>query len=82
MTRKLYYVEWIDASSLTGSWQQERDVKDLAATPIKTVGWAVKETKDELVLVSSWSPDCVDGNICIPRRAIVRTKVLSGLSIS
>lgn len=81
---KLVLIEWIDSHSGRG-WQALDDIK-ANASPVRcrSVGWLVADTKDTKVLVPHLSG--VDdegvrpygtGDIAIPRRCIVRCRVLS-----
>lgn len=61
-------IEWEDASGVaSGAWNRMDDIKALKTTMIRSIGWIVKETKDEVVLVSSVSSSNLGhGEMCIP----------------
>lgn len=59
---RLVYIEWIDATTDDG-WSQKLD---LQAHLIKSVGWLVNETKNEVVLAADFSPPDTNRRIAIP----------------
>lgn len=53
---KLVYLEWTDTIA-NPNWfemQQAHDWAEIAEWRVKDVGWIVKETKDYIVIASSW----------------------------
>ena len=85
MRRALVLVEWLDSHSGKG-WQALDEMAD-AARPVlcRSVGWLVAKANGTTVLVPHISgEDGGDlrqfgtGDIAIPTRAIVRTRVLRG----
>lgn len=81
--RKLVLVEWIDSHSGEG-WRPLDQIEE-AGGPVycRSVGWLVSEEGDTKVLVSSISGERNGnlrlfgrGDIVIPKRAILRTKVI------
>lgn len=59
---RLVYIEWIDATTEDG-WSPKID---LQAHLIKSVGWLVNETKNEVVLAGDFSPPDTNRRIAIP----------------
>lgn len=59
---RLTYVEWLDATADIG-WS---DKEDLKAHLIKSVGWVIHESKDELVLAADYSPPETNRRLAIP----------------
>ena len=67
---KLMYVEWVDAVADVG-WNYE--VEDTKISLIKSVGWLVRDTKDEIVLAADYSEGDTNRRMAIPK-AWVRNK--------
>jgi len=71
------YIEWLDASSLTGGvWHSNEDAKDLEVITVTSVGFVVAETKDSITLAPHISTDEVCGDLCIPKCAIKKKRIL------
>lgn len=59
---RLVYVEWIDATVESG-WAEKLDLKTHF---VKSVGWLMDETKNELILAADYSPPETNRRIAIP----------------
>jgi len=65
MKAKLYYIEWIDAYSDSGSgWRTLEDIYEWLDKwddfVVQQCGWIIKETKHYLVLASEYHPEHQD----------------------
>lgn len=72
--RKSIRVEWIDSEALSSGWTDKDDFDKFAQesiTPCVTVGMLWHETDEFVTLVMSESKDCVNGNLKIPKVAII-----------
>lgn len=67
---KLMYVEWVDAVADVG-WDDEPEKTSISI--IKSVGWLVKDTKEEIVLAADYSEGDTNRRMAIPK-AWVRNK--------
>lgn len=66
---QLYYVEWLDAVTDTG-WAHPKD--DLVLHKCLSVGWIIRETKQEIVLAADTSdPECGDDDFEVNRRIAI-----------
>lgn len=68
----LTVIEWTDACAVGGGgWNPVETLTALKSPLIRSTGWVLKETKKEVVLVSSASDSGLcGGDICIPKIAI------------
>ena len=64
---KLVLVKWRDAKSEPSGWKSIEEVRKNKTALVSSVGWIIKETKKELILVSSIVEDHCDGDTTIPR---------------
>ena len=69
---RLILIEWIDATTEDG-WSSK---EDLEAHQIKSVGWLIKETKNEVVLAADFSPPETNRRIAIPNGWIKNKRFL------
>lgn len=79
MKRKLLYVLWEDACSMSGGgWHSMEDLENMSPLPIHTIGWLVKETKTYLVLASHLDGGGFtgSGDLCVPKAWIKKKKVV------
>jgi hypothetical protein len=75
-------VRWVDSESYGDGWQTKDGFEEFAKTeiePVLTCGQLFWETDDYIVIASSSAKDCVQGNIKIPKVAIVERIRLSGM---
>ena len=79
-------IEWLDHCSVSGSgWKHGEVVYQLEPIVFRTLGIVIKETKDYLVIVSSWdvsetmNEKNIHGEVCIVKSCILRRKKLRGL---
>jgi len=70
---KLMYVEWVDAVADVG-WNYE--VEETKISLIKSVGWLVRETKDEIVLAADYSEGDTNRRMAIPKSWVRNKKPL------
>jgi hypothetical protein len=69
----LAVIEWIDSCSLSGAfWHAHEDGEQLLLDHCKSVGWILKETKKEIILVPHTTEHSIGGEMCIPKIAITR----------
>ena len=76
-------VEWLDSVMLRFGWQEPAEYQDEFSRPylIRSVGYIVKRTKRELVLVMSWSENGQVGDgLAIPRACVRKITRLRGPS--
>jgi hypothetical protein len=77
--RDIVLVEWVDSASAHG-WNHI-DAINPALKVCTSVGFLIKETKDNLIVASSLSfdPDLCSGDISIPKVAIIkRSRIKAG----
>jgi len=67
------YVEWVDAVADVG-WNYE--VEETKISLIKSVGWLVRETKDEIVLAADYSEGDTNRRMAIPKSWVRNKKPL------
>lgn len=70
---KLMYVEWVDAVADVG-WDYEVEATKISL--IQSVGWLIKENKDEIVLAADYSEGDTNRRMAIPKSWIRNKKVL------
>lgn len=70
---KLMYVEWVDAVADVG-WDDEPE--KVSVHLIKSVGWLVKDNKNEIVLAADYSDGDTNRRIAIPKSWIRNKKPL------
>lgn len=70
---KLMYVEWVDAVADVG-WDD--DPEKVGISLIKSVGWLVKENKNEIVLAADYSDGDTNRRMAIPKAWIRNKKPL------
>jgi len=84
-TKKLVLIEWVDSHSSTDRWNRVSDLEGRAKLlNVVSAGFLIKQTKDVVMLVSGKYAKSHDeelvpwahGDICIPRKAIKKIKVL------
>lgn len=68
----LVQVEWLDITSHDGAWLDMKEAEEYAPTPMKTVGFLLKEDPEYIVVVSTIadSLDSVGSTNAIPRGCI------------
>lgn len=70
-------VRWLDAHAY-GGWSSMKEYRSYGLTAVESIGYLVKNTKDEVQLVQSRSPR---GNIAdaisIPKKWLISAKYLS-----
>lgn len=70
---KLMYVEWVDAVADVG-WDYEVEATKISL--IQSVGWLVRETKDEIVLAADYSEGDTNRRMAIPKSWVRNKKPL------
>jgi hypothetical protein len=73
--RRLEAIRWLDHCSYSDSgWKSAEDIANLTPSPMVTVGYVAKETKDHVVMVGtlSGSGHTAAGEICLIKSAIVK----------
>lgn len=68
-------VKWVDSCS-PRTWTPRSDLKGYLPSSIVSVGFVVDEGETHLTIAGHWSPECVDGILCIPKAAITSRRVL------
>jgi hypothetical protein len=73
----MVYVEWRDASGHSPGWKPLEDALSDGLVVCHSVGWIVRETKRELVMVADWNENQqFDRELTIPCNQIVSRKIL------
>ena len=70
---KIYWCEWLDSQSYHG-WQ---DDSDYSLAICQSVGFIVKETKEFIALATSTNEEESNATITIPKKCILKSKILS-----
>lgn len=74
---KIELIEWIDHASLEGgNWRDWDDLESLKLAHIYSVGWIVRETDSEVVVICHRDDDVFWGEIIIHKPSIVRRVTL------
>lgn len=74
---KIELIEWIDHASLEGgNWRDWDDLESLKLAHIYSVGWVVRETDSEVVVICHKDDDVFWGEIIIHKPSIVRRLTL------
>ena len=68
-------VEWEDASSVSG-WRDASELIDDKKYIVKTVGYAVQDDDDYVILVQNFDTNNVSNSMKIPRAYIKSSKVI------
>ena len=65
-------VEWLDITSHDGAWLELKEAEEYVPTPMKTMGYLLKEENDYIVVVSTVAStmDSVGSTNAIPRGCI------------
>lgn len=74
----LLLIEWMDSASAAGggTWKDAEELKELAPVRLRSVGWVLREDKESVVLVGHIAESQCSGDLCIPKKAIVKRRVL------
>lgn len=74
----LLLIEWMDSASAAGgqTWKDSEDLQELKPHRIRSAGWVLREDKESLVLVGHIAEFQCSGDLCIPKSAIVKRRVL------
>ena len=69
---KLVRVEWLDAKSDDKTWQELEELTKQVLRPVSCVGWILTETKDNIILISSFDEEsqCGGGGCTIPKSCV------------
>ena len=70
---KLVKVEWLDAMSDDNTWQELEELTKQVLRPVSCVGLILTETKDNIILISSFDEDsqCGGGGCTIPKSCVL-----------
>jgi len=70
---KLVRVDWLDAMSDDNTWQELEELTKQVLRPVSCVGWILTETKDNIILISSFDEEsqCGGGGCTIPKSCIL-----------
>ena len=70
---KLVRVEWLDAMSDDNTWQELEELTKQVLRPVSCVGLILTETKDNIILISSFDEEsqCGGGGCTIPKSCII-----------
>ena len=74
MSHPVIYVEWIDSESDHG-WESFSDL-EFDNTPVKSVGWLVKEDSAWICLAVCVTDNSCNPRISIPKRSVIRIVTL------
>jgi hypothetical protein len=71
---KMVRVDWLDAMSDDNTWQELDDLSKQTLKPVTCVGWILAETKENIILVSSFDEDAQmgGGGCTIPKTCVER----------
>lgn len=74
----LLLIEWMDSASLAGGgvWKDVDEVKKLTPVRMRSAGWVVGEDRKSIVLAGHIAESQCSGDLCIPKSAIVKRRVL------
>lgn len=73
----LTIIDWEDSASLVGAtWNAIEDIKKSHPIICKSVGWVVVEDKHCVTLVAHISGDEAGGDLCIPKKSIVKRRII------
>jgi hypothetical protein len=72
------FVEWEDAASPTGGWNDHSIIEEAGLITVVSVGFKVKETKDYITLAQNIHNDGISEMISIPKKCIKKRRLLSG----
>lgn len=86
------YVEWVDSVASHEGWTLIQEMDADASMRAFSVGLLIKETKQYVQLVANWHPETnmsgdtvarfsADGDMSIPKCAIVKRKVLKRVRV-
>ena len=69
---KLVRVEWLDAMSDDNKWKELEELTKQVLRPVSCVGWILTETKDNIILISSFDEEsqCGGGGCTIPKSCV------------
>ena len=59
---KLVKVDWLDAMSDDNTWQELEELTKQVLRPVSCVGWILTETKDNIILISSFLVEYSDNS--------------------
>ena len=70
---KLVKVDWLDAMSDDNTWQELEELTKQVLRPVSCVGRILTETKDNIILISSFDEEsqCGGGGCTIPKSCIL-----------
>jgi hypothetical protein len=68
---RIEYIEWVDANASCG-WYSGLQLPDIA--PVKTIGFVVREDKDQIVFALNVAGEDYNGSIAIPKLWIKKRK--------
>lgn len=73
----LTIIDWEDSASLVGAtWNAVEDIKKSHPIICKSVGWVAAENKHCVTLVAHISGDEAGGDLCIPKKSIVKRRII------
>lgn len=67
-------IEWVDSRMAFCGWENEDEACDFELSQCKTTGYVIKETEDEIIVVSSYGGGLIAGKSIIPKGCIKRIK--------
>lgn len=74
---KIVYVQWVDHCSHTEPWTKIEESRRLEPVVVHSVGYVLHETKDRIILASSYNTeDQVSGDTLILKCCITKKTVL------
>lgn len=75
--KRIEEISWIDAVGADG-WVTSDELEKTTLSPMTTVGYVFKETKDFILLTMTWDAeyDNYGAFMCIPKSTIVKRRKL------
>jgi hypothetical protein len=79
---QIVLVEWDDITSHDGAWLDLKEAEEYSPTPMKTMGFLLKDEPDYVIVVSTASEilDVVGSTNAIPRGCIKKITKLSDVN--
>lgn len=73
----LTIIDWEDSASLVGAtWNAIEDVRKSRPIVCKSVGWVAAEDRLCVTLVAHTSEGNASGDLCIPKKSIVKRRII------
>tara|TARA_R100000458_G_C8203119_1_gene193038 strand:+ start:600 stop:878 length:279 start_codon:yes stop_codon:yes gene_type:complete len=81
---KCVVIQWVDINSFDGAWLDIKESKKLEPVNMETIGWIIHETKDYVVIVSTFdsSGDLAGSTNAIPKGIITKIIPVKDVKLS